>query len=163
MPPLGDEEAVYIQAFNEAKINEERFLLQKAKIKWLEVGDTNSAYFHKSMKSRNQWSRIDVFTTSDNVTIIGNEVPEVFVSHYESFLGTNMACSDFDTMVLFGKRVSNTSNANMIHGVTNAKIRKAMFDIGDIKSPGLDGYTSTFFKKGWDVVGEDVCRTVRDF
>nr|GFB10490.1 hypothetical protein [Tanacetum cinerariifolium] len=33
---LRDEEAVYIQAFNEAKIDEERFLCQKAKIEWLE-------------------------------------------------------------------------------------------------------------------------------
>nr|GEW18412.1 hypothetical protein [Tanacetum cinerariifolium] len=160
---LRDEEAVYIQAFNEAKIDEERFLRQKAKIEWLEVGDTNSAYFHKSVKSRNQWSRIDVVTTSDNVTVTGNEVPGVFVSHYESFLRTNMACSYLDTMDLFDKRVSNTSNANMIRGVTNAEIMKAMFDIGDIKSLGPDGYTLTFFKKGWDVVGEDVCRVVRDF
>nr|GEU28765.1 hypothetical protein [Tanacetum cinerariifolium] len=160
---LRDEEAIYIQAFNDAKIDEERFLLQKAKIEWLEVGYTNSAYFHKSVKSRNQWSRIDVVTTSNNVTVTGNEVPEVFVSHYESFLGTNMACSDLDTMGLFGKRVSNTSNANMIRGVINAEIRKAMFDIRDIKSPCPDGYTSTFFKKGWDIVGEDVCRVVCDF
>nr|GEX05767.1 DNA-directed DNA polymerase [Tanacetum cinerariifolium] len=69
---------------------------------------------------------------------------------------------DLDTMRLFGKRVSNTFNANMIRGVTNAEIRKAVFDIRDIKSPSPDGYTSTFFKKGWDVVGEDVCRAIQE-
>ncbi|GKF79919.1 hypothetical protein Tco_0235487, partial [Tanacetum coccineum] len=42
---LRDEEAAYIQAFNEAKVDEERFLKQKAKIEWLEVGDFDSAYF----------------------------------------------------------------------------------------------------------------------
>nr|GEU70751.1 hypothetical protein [Tanacetum cinerariifolium] len=30
-------------------------------------------------------------------------------------------------------------------------------------SPGPDGFTSAFFKKGWDVVGQDICKAVRDF
>nr|GFC88879.1 hypothetical protein [Tanacetum cinerariifolium] len=51
---LRDEEAVYIQAFNDAKIDEERFLRQKAKIQWLDVGDSNYAYFHKTVKSKNK-------------------------------------------------------------------------------------------------------------
>ncbi|GJU65564.1 putative RNA-directed DNA polymerase, eukaryota, reverse transcriptase zinc-binding domain protein [Tanacetum coccineum] len=63
---LRDEEGAYVPAFIEAKIDEERFLRQKAKIQWLEVGDSNSSYFHTSIKSRNQRSRIDVVTTSDN-------------------------------------------------------------------------------------------------
>nr|GEY81380.1 hypothetical protein [Tanacetum cinerariifolium] len=96
---LRDEDAVYIQAFNDAKFDEE----------------------------------IEVITNSTNVVVTGNEVPDVFVAHYESFL------------------------------VSNDEIKRAMFDIGDGKSPGPDGYTSAFFKKGWDVVGSDVCRAVRDF
>nr|GEX58808.1 hypothetical protein [Tanacetum cinerariifolium] len=160
---LRDEEAAYIQAFNEAKIDEERFLRQKAKIKWLDVGDSNLAYFHKSVKSRIQHNRIEAITNSGNVVVTGNEVPEVFVSHYESFLGSNMTCTYLDTLELFVKHVSDFSNANMIRQVTNDEIKRAMFDIGDGKAPGPDGYTSAFFKKGWDVVGNDLCRAVRDF
>ncbi|GJU58679.1 hypothetical protein Tco_1236445 [Tanacetum coccineum] len=125
------EEVVYVQAFNEAKIDEDRFLRQKAKIEWLEGGDSNTSYFHKSIKSRNQRSRIDVVTNAENVEVTGLGVPDVFVSHYEAFIGS--------------------------------KIKKAMFDIGDAKAPGPDGYTSTFFKKGWDVVGQDVCNAIQDF
>nr|GEV37024.1 hypothetical protein [Tanacetum cinerariifolium] len=43
---LQDEEAVYVTAFNDAKLDDERFLKHKAKIEWLEVGDLNFAYFH---------------------------------------------------------------------------------------------------------------------
>ncbi|GJS41229.1 hypothetical protein Tco_0566272 [Tanacetum coccineum] len=64
---LRDEEAIYLHAFNEAKLDEERFLKQKAKIKWLEAGDSNSAYFHKSLKGRNQRSRIDTIRIANNV------------------------------------------------------------------------------------------------
>ncbi|GJS63489.1 RNA-directed DNA polymerase, eukaryota, reverse transcriptase zinc-binding domain protein [Tanacetum coccineum] len=69
------EEAVYVQTFNEAVLDEERFLKQKAKIEWLDVGDSNSAYFHKSLKSRNQRSRIEVILNADNVEISGPNVP----------------------------------------------------------------------------------------
>ncbi|GKC34214.1 hypothetical protein Tco_1046598, partial [Tanacetum coccineum] len=61
------EEAAYVLAFNEALIMEERFLKQKAKIEWLRVGDSNSAYFHKAVKGRVSRSIIDVVSDS-NVT-----------------------------------------------------------------------------------------------
>ncbi|GJZ38522.1 putative reverse transcriptase domain, reverse transcriptase zinc-binding domain protein [Tanacetum coccineum] len=51
---LREEECVYLQAFNEAKLDEERFLKQKAKVEWLDVGDSNSTYFHKTLKSQTQ-------------------------------------------------------------------------------------------------------------
>ncbi|GKA40583.1 hypothetical protein Tco_0733176 [Tanacetum coccineum] len=160
---LRDEETTYIYLFNEAKIDEERFLRQKAKIEWLEVGESNSAYFHKSIKSRNQRSRIDVITTADDIVVSGNSVPDVFVSNYESFLGTYMECEDLNINGLFHKQVSENSNANMVRGVTNEEIKKAMFDIGNDKAPGPDGYTLVFFKRGWDVVGIHVCNAIRDF
>ncbi|GKB35806.1 protein LAZ1 [Tanacetum coccineum] len=142
------------------KALDQRFLRQKAKIEWLEVGDSNSAYFHKSIKSRNQRSRIDVITTSDNVEVTGNHVPNVFASHYMDFLGSDMIC---DTPNVFQNKVSNMANENMMKPVTNEEIKRAMFGIRDDKALGPDGFTSVFFKKGWDVVVQDVCNAVRDF
>nr|GEV87407.1 methylenetetrahydrofolate reductase 1 [Tanacetum cinerariifolium] len=94
-----------VKAFTKAKLDEEHFLKQKAKIKWLDVGDSNSAFFHKFVKSRNRSCRIEV-----------------------------------------------------IH-----EIKSAMFSIGDDRAPGPDGFTSAFFKKSWDIVGDDICKAVRDF
>ncbi|GJV01910.1 putative RNA-directed DNA polymerase, eukaryota, reverse transcriptase zinc-binding domain protein [Tanacetum coccineum] len=160
---LGEEEAVYVQAFNNAKLDEERFLRQKAKIEWLEVGDSNSSYLHKSIKSRNQRSRIDVITNSDNVEVTGNQVANVFVSHYMSFLGSDMICDGLDCDDLFQNTVSDMANENMVKSITNEEIKRAMYGIGDDKASGPDGFTSAFFKKGWDVVGPDVCNAVKDF
>ncbi|GKE76709.1 hypothetical protein Tco_1542829 [Tanacetum coccineum] len=95
----------YVKAFTEAKLDEERFLKQKAKIEWLDVGDSNFAFFHKSVKSRNRSCRIEVIR----------------------------------------------------------EIKSAMFSIGDDRAPGPDGFTYAFFKKSWDIVGDDICKAVRDF
>nr|GFD47356.1 RNA-directed DNA polymerase, eukaryota, reverse transcriptase zinc-binding domain protein [Tanacetum cinerariifolium] len=37
------------------------------------------------------------------------------------------------------------------------------FDIDGNKAPGPDGFSSQFFKDSWNVVGDDVCKAIRDF
>ncbi|GJV05570.1 hypothetical protein Tco_1343226 [Tanacetum coccineum] len=90
---LREEEAMYVEAFNIAKLDEERFLKQKAKI-------------------------------------------------------DNMECEDLNIDGLFQNKVSGTSYLDMVRQVSDDEIKNAMFDIGDDKAPGLDGFTSAFFQKG---------------
>nr|GFB50318.1 hypothetical protein [Tanacetum cinerariifolium] len=70
-----DEEAVYVRAFNDALIMKEQFLKQKAKVEWIKVGDSNSAYFHKAVKGRISRNRIDVVTDNGGNVITGDGVP----------------------------------------------------------------------------------------
>ncbi|GJX76053.1 hypothetical protein Tco_0322864 [Tanacetum coccineum] len=129
-PILREEESVYIKAFNEAKLDESDFLSKKAKVDWLEASNSNSAYFHKSIKCSNHRSRIEVVLNSENIEVSGPYVPEVFVSHYEQFPGTSMACNELNVEGLFSKTVSAISTSNMVREVTNEEIKPAMFDIG---------------------------------
>ena len=64
---LREDQARYLKVFNEAVIDEERFLKQKAKVEWLKVGDSNSAYFHKTVKSKVNRCRIEVVIDLTNV------------------------------------------------------------------------------------------------
>ncbi|GJX43346.1 hypothetical protein Tco_0260022 [Tanacetum coccineum] len=158
---LREEEAVYLQAFNEVKLDEEQFLKQKAKVDWLEAGDANSAYFYKTVKCRNQYSRIEVIHDSASVEVSGSQVPDVFISHYKEFLGTSRVCKELDVADLFPNQILESCAINMVREVTNDEIKRAMFDIGEDKAPGPDGFTSAFFKKSWDVVGPDVPTPLR--
>ncbi|GJS32607.1 uncharacterized protein Tco_0530989 [Tanacetum coccineum] len=160
---LCEEEATYLSAFNDAKLDEERYLRQKAKVEWLGAGDSNSAYFHKIIKNNNSHAQIDILFDSNNNEVIGAGVPEAFVNHYKAFLGMAPDCDLLDTEGLFMNKVSDAVASDMVRPISNEEIRCAMFDIGDDRAPGPDGFTSALFKKGWDVVGNDVCNVVRDF
>ncbi|GJY29200.1 hypothetical protein Tco_0404967 [Tanacetum coccineum] len=160
---LREEEGIYLRAFNEATLDEERFLKQKAKLEWLRVGDSNSAYFHKTVKERVSRNRIDIITDMNNVTHINNEVPTAFVEHYMNFLGSSAPVSNLDNRGLFSKKISNEKADYMVREVTNGEIKDAMLSIDNDKAPGPDGFTSLFFKKSWDLVGNDVCNSIRDF
>ncbi|GJS30643.1 sugar transport protein 13, partial [Tanacetum coccineum] len=77
---LREKEADCVVEFNQAVLLEERFLKQKAKIHWLKEGDSNSAYFHKAVKSRVSRSRIDVVMNGDGLIFTNDKVPEAFVT-----------------------------------------------------------------------------------
>ncbi|GAA0157719.1 hypothetical protein LIER_14924 [Lithospermum erythrorhizon] len=47
--------------------------------------------------------------------------------------------------------------------VSDEEIRWAVFDIGDERAPGPDGFTAAFFKANSDIVRGDVVRAVREF
>ncbi|KAL0298214.1 UNVERIFIED_CONTAM: hypothetical protein Scaly_3070300 [Sesamum calycinum] len=43
------------------------------------------------------------------------------------------------------------------------EIKDALFDINEDSAPGPDGFSSSFFKATWAVIGEDVCRAIMEF
>ncbi|GKB52854.1 hypothetical protein Tco_0903607 [Tanacetum coccineum] len=67
-----------------------------------------------------------------------------FVKHHEAFLGTQALCIDLDPSGLFTKKVSDEARDNMLKPITNDEIKHAMFEIGDEKASGPDGYTFGF-------------------
>ncbi|GKA49243.1 hypothetical protein Tco_0742201 [Tanacetum coccineum] len=145
---LRDEEAAYVRAFTDALIMEESFLKQKAKVESLKVRDSNSAYFHKSVKGYTSYNRIDVVTNMGGDLITGDGVPAAFVAHYEAFLGQSGTTTPFDSNNLFMIKVDPGQALDMIKNVTTQEVKDAMFSMGNDKSPGLDGYTACFSRMG---------------
>ncbi|GKD84704.1 RNA-directed DNA polymerase, eukaryota, reverse transcriptase zinc-binding domain protein, partial [Tanacetum coccineum] len=64
---------------------------------------------------------------------------------------------------LFTCKLTEEEALSMIKEVSNDEIKKAMFDIVDVKARGPDGYTTCFFKKAWCVVEKDICQAIKDF
>nr|GEU44862.1 hypothetical protein [Tanacetum cinerariifolium] len=160
---LHDKEAACVIAYNEALLLQERFLKQKAKVQWLKEGDSNSAYFHKAVKSRASRSRINVVTNSDGTLFANEQVPNAFIEHYEVFLGQAGITHNLNLQNLFGVTLDEPTAFDMVHNVSSREVKEAMFSMGNDKSPGPDGYTTAFFKEAWDIVGNDVVKAVGEF
>ncbi|GKD01185.1 hypothetical protein Tco_1171459 [Tanacetum coccineum] len=61
------------------------------------------------------------------------------------------------------KRISDEDAQKMVADITDAEFKSALFDIDDSKAPGLNCFTSAFFKKVWKIIGDDVCKAVKEF
>ncbi|GJQ89049.1 hypothetical protein Tco_0000188 [Tanacetum coccineum] len=136
---LREDEAATVIAFNEALVIEEKFLKQKAKITWLKEGDSNSAYFHKAIKSRISRSMIDVVTDAEGVVFQNDDVAKAFISHYEVFLGQPGITHKFNTTDLFLMRLSSSEALEMVRTVSSQE---------DIIGPDVTRAVCEFFING---------------
>ncbi|GJR70110.1 RNA-directed DNA polymerase, eukaryota, reverse transcriptase zinc-binding domain protein [Tanacetum coccineum] len=62
---------------------------------------------------------------------------------------------------IFTKTLNTDEDERMVIEVSNKEIKDAIFDIGDNKAPGPDGFTSTFFKRAWNIVKDDVANLIK--
>ncbi|GJX90174.1 RNA-directed DNA polymerase, eukaryota, reverse transcriptase zinc-binding domain protein [Tanacetum coccineum] len=125
----------------EAALMRKNVKSQKRQIEWLRDGDFNSSYFHSVVKGRTSRNRIEMVLDDSGNAHYGDNVTNMFVSHFEKKLGT--------------------------HGggdVSFIEVRKeAIFSIEDNKASGPDGFSSKFFKAAWMVIGNDVCAAIKEF
>nr|GEX46447.1 hypothetical protein [Tanacetum cinerariifolium] len=118
------------------------------KIDWLKEGDSNSAYFHKA---------------ADGILFENDNVVDVFVSHYETFLGQPGTTSGFNDSDLFRVKLADQEALDMTRNVSRQEVKSALFFMGNDKAPGPDGYTAAFFKETWNIVADDFVAAVCEF
>ncbi|GKA89823.1 RNA-directed DNA polymerase, eukaryota [Tanacetum coccineum] len=89
-------------------------------------------------------------------------VKEAFLNHFEArfkkpiFVGPKINYP-------FPNRLSHDQVLDLEREVSRDEIRSAVWNCGDNKSPGPDGYTFEFFKKYWGFIGIDFCEAVEHF
>ncbi|KAL2922745.1 hypothetical protein RDABS01_014236, partial [Bienertia sinuspersici] len=134
--------------FKEMKEAYDSFLYQRAKVTWLKEGDANTKFFHRSIKRRKFHQRI--LEIKDKDGIVKGTAHEDRVNIKQD-------------IVNLGACLSEDQATSLIREFTNDEIKKALFSIPGSKAPGPDGFNSTFYKESWPIIGEDVCKAIKDF
>ncbi|GJU67409.1 RNA-directed DNA polymerase, eukaryota, reverse transcriptase zinc-binding domain protein [Tanacetum coccineum] len=161
---LREEEMIFYQAYKVAALDEEKLLQQKTKIEWLREGDFNSSFFHSSMKGRTNRNKIEVVYDGQGNAVYDDSIANMFVSHFESFLGTQDDVYPIeDAGILFLKKLDIDKAIDLIKPMMDNEVKDALFNIEDNKAASPDGYFSKFFKAAWSVIGKDVCYTTKEF
>lgn len=163
---LAEEEMELKQQLEKWVLIEESILKQKSRVKWLQLGDANNAYFYacmKNMTAHNQIRRLN--TTDGNIAQTEKEVEIEVVKFYQKLLGA--AADILPTIQLDvldeGHKLTRDQQLKLIELVSREEVYNAVEDIDDQKAPGCDGFNSHFFKKSWQVVGEEIISAVMDF
>ncbi|KAJ9536674.1 hypothetical protein OSB04_un000147 [Centaurea solstitialis] len=151
-------------AYLKACYNEEQAIKQRAKIRWLLEGDSNTKFFHQVVKEKRHVHHIHSVMDASGRYVYSQEVPDAFVEHLKLYLGVRDDSLD-PTMQpeLFTSKLSLAQALDMIRPITDDDIKQAMFSIGSDKAPGSDGYSSKFFKKAWHIVGPEVSVAIHNF
>lgn len=144
---------------------EKDFYSQKAKSRHLIKSDRNSNFFHSIVKRNNSRNSISFICRKDGQTSFDQDVIAAdFVEFYKELFGSRKPASPIDPTVLTsGCCLDDHKRMDMIKLVSPEDIKTALFDIDNDKASGPDGYSSAFFKKFWDIIGNDVTNDVCEF
>ncbi|GJT81127.1 RNA-directed DNA polymerase, eukaryota, reverse transcriptase zinc-binding domain protein [Tanacetum coccineum] len=130
---LWNKEFECLKVYKDAMRDEESMLKQRAKVSWLSEGDTNTKFFHKTVKGKLNRNRIENVEDMDGLMFSGQHVGDHFMNNFHSDLS---------------KLGENKS---------------VFFAMNDDKAPRTDGFSSKFFKASWSVIGDEVCTAIGDF
>ncbi|XP_074305964.1 uncharacterized protein LOC141641192 [Silene latifolia] len=131
-PALIQKEQAASADFWKLKRIEMCILSQRAKIHDVKHNDTSSRFFFQEIKERQHQQLIGAVAPID---------PEIFTK---------------------GARVDLTDCAKLTSPITRSEIKQALFSIDVNKSPGIDGFSSGFFRAVWDIVKVDFCKAVEE-
>nr|GEV88236.1 RNA-directed DNA polymerase, eukaryota [Tanacetum cinerariifolium] len=135
---------------------------QKAKVNWAIEGDENSKFFHGVInKRRSQLAIRGVFVNGDWYTD-PSMVKEAFLDHFTARF-KQPSCGRLKLNMSFPNRLSFDQVGDLDKNISIDEIRKAVWDCGESKSPGPDGFTFEFFRRYWHFIGPDFCAAVNCF
>nr|GEU38861.1 putative ribonuclease H protein At1g65750 family [Tanacetum cinerariifolium] len=141
---------------------ESKDYIQKSKVTWAIEGDENLKIFHGIInKKRSQLAIRGIFVDGSWCTEPGM-IKEAFVNHFEARF-KEPDNHRFKINFEFPKRLSQQQADDLERAVSRDDIKTAVWNCGDNKSPGPDGYSFGFIKKHWDLIGTDLCEAVEHF
>jgi hypothetical protein len=91
------------------------------------------------------------------------EIGNCFTSHFRNVFTSSVPILDEDLLSLFDNCISTEKNATICPIPSEQDILYALSNIGSPKAPGLNGFTTLFYKKYWNIVKDAVLSSIWDF
>ncbi|XP_010431231.1 PREDICTED: uncharacterized protein LOC104715533 [Camelina sativa] len=147
---------------------EEKFLFQRARIKWFECGDLNTAYFHRMVATRRASNQIHYLVNEQGQRLHKPEDIKLHcVSYFEDLLGGQpqaLTSTDLDQIREYTTyRLSANLAEALVEAVSAEEIKNVAFSMPTNKTPGPDGFTGEFYRAAWDILGNDIIEAVQEF
>ncbi|XP_021857652.1 uncharacterized protein [Spinacia oleracea] len=155
------------ESFHEAMIKL-AYWKQRAKGKWLALGDSNTSFFFRCAKSRKTRNEIK-FIQDKNGNWISDqdEIKQDINQHFQELFKANTQCLGRieipEHLRDLPCKLTDEHIQILNKPFTEGEVRDAVFQIGGLKAPGPDGVPAIFLQKAWDVVGNDITKAVLHF
>ncbi|XP_058783026.1 uncharacterized protein LOC131657674 [Vicia villosa] len=136
-----------------------------AKIKWLQTGDANTAFFHASIKARQNSKALTMLTKDDGTILTSQSAIEEVLAFYGNLMGKKETHLDHIDIAAMrrGSQLNRNQRDCLLEPVSTEEVYRALKGIDDQSTPGLDGYNSKFFKSTWDIIKYDLLNAIQEF
>jgi exonuclease III len=134
---------------------------QRARVKWLQLGDANTKFFHSRASHRKQKNRIQSLQSESGIATTPSELEETTFHHLNAIMGTSVQCTERFDWARLNLPTSDLSDLDVPFSLE--ELKRAVFDTPTDKAPGPDGFSGGFFRTSWNVIKEDLLRALNKF
>jgi hypothetical protein len=132
-------------------------------VEWLKEGDCNTAFFHACASARRRTNKIRALVRNDSSRCEDIQEIKVMTETFYGNLFSSEPCVSDDVIAAIPAKVTEDMNEELSKLFTCKEIKEALFQMGQTKAPGLDGFSALFYETHWDFLKEDICLVVRGF
>ncbi|KAL8111933.1 hypothetical protein AgCh_019582 [Apium graveolens] len=144
-------------------LQQEHFLLQKARVKWMHKGDGNNSFFFNQCKKN--WNSSKVLALEDSMGLVHGQAncATVLVNYFTEFLGKASPCVDANLSSIQCPTITEAQSCQLEALVTNDLIHSTLKKMKKNRAPGPDGLNVEFFLATWHITGPSFCEVVHAF
>lgn len=144
-------------------IQEEAYWKQRAKLFWLEEGNTSSKFFHAVVSNRKRVNHISHLKNEASQLLTDHkELCSLLKEYYENLFGGPDQGSQY-TVNEAEVRVSQDQNAKLTDDLSFDEFIDAIKSMHPDKASGPDGLNPGFFQHFWRIMGKEVFKCCKDW
>ncbi|GLT96250.1 hypothetical protein SLE2022_138910 [Rubroshorea leprosula] len=138
--------------YQQVLYEEELLWFQKSRVDWIASRDRNTSFYHMSTMVRRNKNKIGA------LKIGGEWIMDSFVlqTHVKTFFEELFARREtvplLEDLSAYQPIISDADHASLLQLATLEEVRKALFSMKGLKSPGPDGISALFYQRHWDTV-----------
>jgi hypothetical protein len=151
-----------VKTFRDQIHSKDSLLRQKARTQWIQEGDTNSRFFHASIKARRRRNQIVSLIKGDVMVQGVQEIKQEVKDHFSKQFTEEWSNRPFLEGINFSS-LSAEDNAFLLEPFLEEEIRETIWSCDGNKSPGPDGFNLNFLKACWYIVKDDVVAFFKEF
>ncbi|KAI3815121.1 hypothetical protein L1987_14777 [Smallanthus sonchifolius] len=148
-----------VGAFDKEKLKDAH---QKSRVRWAKDGDENSGFFHSMVNTNVSRNRINVMSFNGEWVIdpvsLKDHIRDYFAERFrEPFsLRPQLVCHGI-------AKLDGREAAKLEEGFSTEEIKRVIWECGDDRAPGPDGFNFRFIKRFWSCFEVDFYRLFTEF
>jgi hypothetical protein len=161
------EEENYRMKWKDITAKEETFWKQRSRILWLEAGDRNTTFFHRSASIHKRRNTINslmddrgrVYKSNEEM---GNHAVDYFCNALKEETKLCNPVIRRSMLNTVPRVLREIDNVNLLRNVAEEEVKNVVFSMKAFKAPGSDGFPPAFFQKFWEVIKKELIWATRD-
>jgi hypothetical protein len=141
----------------------ESLLKQKSRVKWVKEGDSNSKFFHESIKRRRRRNQLVALKDSDRwvqgVKDVKGLVRNFFENNFKERWGIR---PNLNNGIQF-QSLSAEDNLLLMSPISIEEVKEVIWNSDGNKCPRPDGFNFKFLQACWDIIKDDIMEFLHEF